>query len=536
MANLSGNTCDVITLLPLGLICNPTEASTPVTANGSIYLQITGGSSPYSVTWSNGGQGQSLINLKSGDYTATVVDYYGDYTATTTCSVGYESFNLDWFEDCSTPGSYLYYTSQEPSIFTSGLIYEISGRDGCWISSGTTLWTGQTYNDSFATIKDGPFNTCDECLPDPEPTPVYPQYICLAKDTSPYTQYTFESGTTVYNGYPVWEETGSTNYKMVYITNLGLWQMSGWTSGTLQTTPKSTPPPTGSWLQLGSDITWTATSGICTTTPISIQLQLSNPSCSSVSDGQIVVTPSGGVPGYTYSLDGNLYQNSSTFNGQSASSGTVYVKDSVGTIQTKTYTLTNQNPIRTYKASIGASSESTVSKTLTSEVKKKTFTVVLGNSFTDIPVSPDVVTYQVAISYDIELYGTYNGTTNVPSVTTGVTVNATGGYSVTSSSQYFNNVTSVFTSGNLTQPKSAITYNKIYQIEYDPQNTTASETLTFEVLNGGTIYSGGREDLPQQIKSKIDYISATKCKLTNVNGCSSASCFQQSDNHLIVNI
>ena len=52
MANLSGNTCDVITLLPLGLICNPTEASTPVTANGSIYLQITGGSSPYSVTWS----------------------------------------------------------------------------------------------------------------------------------------------------------------------------------------------------------------------------------------------------------------------------------------------------------------------------------------------------------------------------------------------------------------------------------------------------------------------------------------------------
>ena len=100
----------------------------------------------------------------------------------------------------------------------------------------------------------------------------------------------------------------------------------------------------------------------------------------------------------------------------------------------------------------------------------------------------------------------------------------------------FNNNTSVVTSGNLTQPLSSITYNKIYQIEYDPQNTAVGETLTFEVLNGGTIYSGGREDLPQQIKSKIDYISATKCKLTNVNRCSSASCLQQSNNHLIVNI
>ena len=45
------------------------------------------------------------------------------------------------------------------------------------------------------------------------------------------------------------------------------------------------------------------------------------------------------------------------------------------------YTLTNQNPIRTYKAGIGASAESTVSKTLTSEVKKKTFTVTLIDCF-----------------------------------------------------------------------------------------------------------------------------------------------------------
>ena len=538
MAQLSGNTCDVITLLPLGVICNTTNASTPTTTNGSIYLQITGGSSPYNVTWSNGGQGQSLINLKAGDYTATVVDYYGDYSATTTCTVGFESFDLDWFEDCSTPGSYLYYTSQEPSIFTSGLVYELNGRDGCWTSSGTTLWTGQTYTDSFASIKGGPFDDCTTCLPEPTPIPVYPQYICLSANFSPYTQYTFESGSTIYNGYPVWEETGSTGYKMVYFTNGGYWTMSGWTGfGILQSLPKSGPPPTGLWLVLGSENRWTASSGLCTSTPIVVTLQKSNPSCSQTSDGQIVVSASGGVPGYTYSLDGSVYQNSSTFNGLSDGSGTVYVKDSNGTIKTENYTLTNQNPVRSYQASIGSSSETLVTKTLTSELKKKTFTTVLGNGFTDIPVNPDVVTYQVAINYNIELYGTYNGSTNVPSFTTGVTVNATGGYSVTSSSQAaYNNTVSTVTSGNRTQPKSAITFNMLYQIEYDPQNTSVGETLTFEVLNGGTVYPGGAEDLFQQVKSKIGYVSVTKCKLTNINACSSASCFQQSNNHLEIDI
>lgn len=537
MAQLSGNTCDVITLLPLGVICNTTNASTPTTSNGSIYLQITGGSSPYNVTWSNGGQGQSLINLKAGDYTATVVDYYGDYSATTTCTVGYNSFNLDWFENCSNSGTYVYYVSQAPSIFTSGLIYELSGRDGCWTSSGTTLWTGQTYTDSFASIKGGPFDDCDTCLPDPVPTPVYPQYICLAKDTSPFTQYTFESGSTIYNGYPVWEETGSTNYKMVYLSNQAVWFMSGWTGGgTLQTNTNSAPPPTGAWLQLGSDITWTATSGICTTTPISIQLQLSNPACVNDKDGEIVVTASGGVPGYTYSLDGNFYQNGSTFTSLDQGSGTVYVKDSNGTVQTKTYTLSYQNPIRTYKASIGSSTETLVTKTLTREVKKKTFTIVLGNSFTDVPVSPDVVTYQVGINYSADLYGTYNSlVSDVPSMITGITVNATGGYSITSQSNYYNVTTGTRTVGNKTQPTSAVTFNNVYQVEYDPQNTIVGETLTFETTNGVEIYSGGPEDLLQEAETNVQ-ATVSKCKLTNVNACSSASCFGVVNNNLEIDI
>lgn len=539
MAELSGNTCEIVTLLPLGVICNTVNASTPITTNGSIYLNITGGTAPYSVTWSNGGQGQSLINLKSGDYTANIVDYYGDYSATTTCTVNYDTFNLDKFEDCSNSGIYVYYKSQEPSIFTSGKIYELNGRGGCWTSSGTTLWAGETYVDSFAIINGGPYDDCDSCLPEPTPTPVYPQYICLSKNSSPYTQYTFESGSTIYNGYPVWEETGSTGYKMVYIITNSSWIVSGWTGGILTTaTPISTPPPLGTWITLGSSESWTAVSGNCTNSPISITLRISNPSCSATNDGQIIVSAIGGVPPYTYSLDGSFYQNSSTFNGLAAGSGTLFVKDSVGTIQTQTYTLTNQSSVRVYNLGLGpSSSETTIVNSLTEEVKKRSYGIDFSSSFTsNLPVVPDIITYQVGVSYTIQLRGSNTGTQRVPSFTTGVTVTSTGGYSVTSTSEYYGNVTSIVTIGSQTQPQSAITYNKIYNVTYNPANKISGEKFDLEITNGGEVYTGGATELPQSVNSRVR-IEFSKVKLTNTNLCSSiGTTFNSTSNQIQISI
>ena len=100
MALLSGNSCNIITLFPLGLQCNSINASTPQSTNGVVTLYITGGTPPYNVTWNNGSTGTLLTNLGPGDYTATVVDYYGDFTGTTTCTVEFDSFYLEQFEDC----------------------------------------------------------------------------------------------------------------------------------------------------------------------------------------------------------------------------------------------------------------------------------------------------------------------------------------------------------------------------------------------------------------------------------------------------
>jgi hypothetical protein len=102
MADLSGNSCNIVTLLPLGIDCDTINASTPASSNGYMAVLITGGTPPYTVSWSNGAQGTYITNLIPGDYTVNVTDYYGDFSASTTCTVGYESFFLEKFQKCSS--------------------------------------------------------------------------------------------------------------------------------------------------------------------------------------------------------------------------------------------------------------------------------------------------------------------------------------------------------------------------------------------------------------------------------------------------
>jgi hypothetical protein len=85
------------------------NAYSPTTSDGSIFLFITGGTPPYRITWTNGSQNQNLTSVGVGQYTATVVDYYGDFSATTTCSVGSSSVLVEEFFSCTDPSNKLYY-------------------------------------------------------------------------------------------------------------------------------------------------------------------------------------------------------------------------------------------------------------------------------------------------------------------------------------------------------------------------------------------------------------------------------------------
>jgi hypothetical protein len=82
------NPCKVYTNFPMGLRCNILSLPDLFTnRGGAIKIEVTGGTSPYEYSWSNGSKQDTIFDLSKGDYTVSVVDYYGDYTATTTCSL-----------------------------------------------------------------------------------------------------------------------------------------------------------------------------------------------------------------------------------------------------------------------------------------------------------------------------------------------------------------------------------------------------------------------------------------------------------------
>lgn len=138
------NSCEVFTVFPMGLTCSVDDVSTYNGNDGSMTLYITGGTSPYTIEWSNGGNDVTFMSgLTVGTYTATVVDFYGDYTASTSCVVGQPS-------PSPTPSP-----TPTPSV---------------------------------------------------TPSPTYPSNVCLTLDSSPFTQLEFDYKGTV-NGYPSWSGT-----------------------------------------------------------------------------------------------------------------------------------------------------------------------------------------------------------------------------------------------------------------------------------------------------------------------------------------
>lgn len=88
---VSYNTCEPITLLPLGITCvsiDPTEESPN---SGVLSASVTGGTAPYTMVWTllsgNTITGQTLYNMTEGSYSVLVFDKYSDFTASTVCTL-----------------------------------------------------------------------------------------------------------------------------------------------------------------------------------------------------------------------------------------------------------------------------------------------------------------------------------------------------------------------------------------------------------------------------------------------------------------
>ena len=419
MSQLSGNSCNIITLLPLGLDCDNLNASTPDDTNGIVTLYITGGTPPYNVSWDNGSQGTLLTNLSPGDYTAIVTDYYGDFTASTTCTVGFDSFYIEEFEDCKNNNK-IYYLADLPSIFTTGKTYELTTQVGCWTSSGTTLYTGQTYFNSFAQISSGPYDTCEECLPAPTPEPTYPPILCLRylKGENTISQATIYSGSTI-NGYPSWT-SATPSYVVYYNTGNTRWEVSGWTSEGNPGQPvfiNPTAPPTGTWTVLGTSNTVIIDLGVCAAPILRLSFQKTDPTCTNTSNGSINISPAGGVPPYTYSIDGVNYQSGNIFAGLAGGVYTVYLKGFANTIVSQSVTLTPQQTFQNYNINLTPINTSTALGFGNTTTKTHTFRIEV------VPALPPTNTLNFTLPISFMLTG--NTTIGAPIVFTTQSSNLT---------------------------------------------------------------------------------------------------------------
>lgn len=511
MPAYSGNTCDIITLFPMSVECSVTDAYTPFTNDGGISLVITGGTPPYSISWSNGSNSQNLTNLQVGEYTATVVDYYGDFTGTTTCTVGNVTFYLEEFESCTSPGTNLYYLANMSNQFSANTIYSLNLQSGCWISNGTLLYTAQTYYNYTATTVTGPFDTCVECIPTvPELLNVSGMCLTTYYNNAQY-QYQFYSGNTI-NGYPSW--TGSSPNRLIYYnTGNTMWSITNW-GPNFQGTPllqSPVSPPIGAWTVAGSNQPVSVSIGNCSDT-ISAVVVSNVPSCVASQNGTIQVTNViGGTPPYEYSLNNNQasYQASNTFTNLPSALYTVYVQDLVGNSWASVVNLQSLTNVTQYNISLNlVPANGTVIPTNNTSLSK---------SFVwEVSVSPSLPVGKT-LTFDItHVTNVIRGSSNVvPTITNTSATGTTGG------GAYISGTTLTTTSASTTTAcSSTFTYSNYVTSAITrtyKTNIVGVGTIKGTVVNTVVTPNGSTTCAP--IGTITNNISITNVTLSNQTTC-----------------
>jgi len=285
------NDCAVTTLFDLGVSCNVIQEPSSVSSlDGILTVNVTGGTSPYNFLWlNNGSTGQILANIGRGSYAVRVVDYYGDYTATTICTL----------------------LGPTPSV-TPTMTPTITPSASFTIPN--ICITMQGYNVNY-----GPY-----------------QFIPAGTQNGRFKWTSSANGLTMY-----WNNSN----------NINRWQIDGFVGGGIPASTSQALVPLSSWSIVGNNpnqLIVSASQGNCPTSlPLISKAQVTNTGCSGgPCTGSIILATSGGVGPYSYSIDGINYQQSNIFNGLCAGQFTVFTKDNNGQIVSQILLIqTNSNPI-----------------------------------------------------------------------------------------------------------------------------------------------------------------------------------------------
>lgn len=362
------NECDVITLFPMSIECLVQQPSSDKSFDGSTTLIITGGTPPYTVFWEVGSFAPALINLGIGSYTATVTDYYGDFSATTTCILSAETTVLSamcFVVETLLTGEIEYVTSQpqgllngKPYYFLQNGLEELgyvfwNGQNGLWTFCVDLQCQGSAYNtldneqnfyptgntedwtiiaDSLYYITESYLGRCVAPLEPEVDTELCVNLVTRSNKAGYVTENLLipMDPSNEINGQPSW--TSSTGQYVIY-WNSGAtpsqWEMTGYPNVSLINYDTSNPPLTN-WQVLGSPAVYNmlVISGQCFS-GYTIELSISSNNAVCLQQGSIIVNADGGVGPYEYSINGGIsYQLSTIFNGLLPGTYYVVVRDS----------------------------------------------------------------------------------------------------------------------------------------------------------------------------------------------------------------
>ena len=347
------NDCEVFTLFDMGVTCFPISMpSSSSSLDGILSLKITGGTSPYSIYWDGGQRTQTLVGIPQGNYQVTVVDYYGDYTANTVCSLFPPTATI-------TPSP-----TATPTVTPSGVCPQL-----CLIA----LSTSTAY---------GPL-----------------QFNCNG----------------MRNGRTTWT-TDNGQYNIVWNSTLTRWEVTGSNptipfnpvGGGIFISTSSSSVPLSGWVIAGGVNTYsvTMTQGVCPSViPMQVALSVNNNSCDSVvnCDGDITVNAQYGYPPYLFSINGgSTYQSTNVFEDLCAGTYTITVRDSAGNTEIESITVGfTQQPV-TYQLSLSANTLATQTINLSNYNSNTTYYQVVSTP----PLPPGVI---IPFNLTLSSIKTYNG-------------------------------------------------------------------------------------------------------------------------------
>jgi len=203
--------------------------------------------------------------------------------------------------------------------------------------------------------------------------------------------------------------------------------------------------PNGTWTEFGTSYSWNMVTGTCSTQSLSMTITTANETCLRSSDGTLTVTAYGGSSplANSYSLDGVTYVSTNVFYNLPSGNGTVYVKDSSGTVISQSYnigvgtsstvynlnistTVTN-NSVATYNKSKTVNWTATVSPPLPAGVSLSA-NIVINNYFTNYYYSTQNASFSSGSTASASGNASIN--TNTLTSTTGSGQRSCGGHFV----------------------------------------------------------------------------------------------------------